>query len=113
MDYPDKPIKLSDSTFAETIKKYPLVVVDFWAEWCGPCRMIAPVIDELASELSGKVVFGKINVDEDRGVAGQLGISGIPTLLVFKKEELAERIVGAAPKDAILAKLQPHILLSE
>ena len=113
MDYPDKPIKLSDKTFAENIQKYPLSVVDFWAEWCGPCRMIAPILDELAEELSGKVVFGKMNVDENRSVAGEFGISGIPTLLVFKNGELVDRLVGAAPKESILAKLQPHIPLSE
>ncbi|ODS36987.1 MAG: thioredoxin [Candidatus Altiarchaeales archaeon WOR_SM1_79] len=113
MDYPGKPIKLSDEIFAETIEKYPLVVVDFWAEWCAPCRMIAPVIDELAEDLFGKVVFGKMNIDENRSVAGQFSVSGIPTLLVFKKGQLVERIVGAVPKESIIAKLQPLMLLSE
>ena len=113
MDYPKKPVELSDETFTETIQKYPIVVVDFWAEWCGPCKMIAPELEELASELSGKVVFGKINIDENQLVTGQFSISGIPTLLVFKKGKLVDRIIGFSPKNNILARLQPHILLSE
>ena len=109
MDYPDKPIKLSDEKFAETIQKYPLVVVDFWAEWCGPCRMIAPIIEELAKELSGKAVFGKMNVDENSIIPGQFSISGIPTLLVFKNGELVDKIVGVAPKNSILSRIQTYI----
>ncbi|ODS43095.1 MAG: thioredoxin [Candidatus Altiarchaeales archaeon IMC4] len=104
-----KPIKLTDGDFAAAVKKYPLIVVDFWAAWCGPCKMVAPVIDELSKELSGKVVFGKVNIDEDREIAGQLGIMSIPTLVVFKGGVAVDKIVGALPKEQLLLKLNAYL----
>ena len=80
MTYPDKPIRLDSTNFDKTIKEYGLVVVDFWAEWCGPCQIIAPIIERLAKKYKGKVVFGKLNVDENREIAVRFGIMGIPTL---------------------------------
>jgi len=100
---------LDDEAFDETIVKYPLVVVDFWAEWCMPCKMIAPVIDELVNELSGKVVFAKINIDEDRAAAAKFGISSIPTLLIFKNGKPVDKIVGAVPKQQIEEKIQMYL----
>jgi thioredoxin 1 len=80
-NYPTKPVEVTDATFYNFIKQYPVVVVDCWAPWCGPCRMISPVIEELASDYAGKVVFGKLNVDENPAVAAEYGIMSIPTLL--------------------------------
>lgn len=89
----------TDSTFkADVIDSATPVVVDFWAEWCGPCRMIAPALDELSKEFEGKVKIVKLNVDENPGVAGQLGIRSIPTLMVFKNGQVAAQKVGAASK---------------
>ncbi len=91
--------KTTDSTFkADVIDSATPVVVDFWAEWCGPCRMIAPALDELSKEFEGKVKIVKLNVDENPGVAGQLGIRSIPTLMVFKNGQVAAQKVGAASK---------------
>ncbi len=81
----DSPVKLNSSNFDETLKNNENVVVDFWAEWCMPCRMIAPVVEELAKEYAGKVVFGKLNTDENPTIAARYGISAIPTLIFFKK----------------------------
>ena len=98
--------KVSDATFeAEVLKSAEPVVVDFWAEWCGPCRMIAPALEEIAGSLDGKVKIVKLNVDENPAVAAKYGIMSIPTLMLFKNGELASRQVGAAPK----AKLQQWI----
>ncbi|MGQ9565334.1 MAG: thioredoxin [Candidatus Bathyarchaeales archaeon] len=105
----DTPVIVEDSTFEEFVKQYPLVVVDFWAAWCGPCRMIAPVVEELAKEYGGRVVFGKLNVDENPETPAQFGVAGIPTLVVFKGGVEVDRIVGAVPKDAIKAKLARHL----
>ena len=101
--------KVSDATFeSEVLKASGPVVVDFWAEWCGPCRMIAPALDEIAGAMSGKVKIVKLNVDENPATASKYGVMSIPTLMIFKNGELASRQVGAAPK----AKLEQWITAS-
>ena len=105
----NSPFKITDADFDKIIKKYNLVVVDCWAPWCGPCRMVEPVIEELAKEMQGKIVFAKLNVDENPGSSIKYQIMSIPTLLVFKNEELVDRIVGAMPKDMLATKLTPYI----
>lgn len=103
------PVHLTDANFAGEVARYPVLLVDFWAQWCGPCRMVAPAIDQLAKEYSGKVVFGKLNVDENPHVAGSFGIQSIPTMMVFKNGKTVDVIVGAMPKGAIEAKLKQHL----
>jgi thioredoxin 1 len=94
--------KVSDSDFdAEVLKSAQPVVVDFWAEWCGPCKMIAPALEELAGSMNGKVKIVKLNVDENPATAAKYGIMSIPTLMLFKNGELASRQVGAAPKQKL------------
>lgn len=100
------PVHLTDSNFAAETARYPVLLVDFWAPWCGPCRMVAPVIDQLAKEYSGKAVFGKLNVDENPRVAGTFGIQSIPTMMIFKNGKAVDVMVGALPKGAIEAKLK-------
>ena len=85
------------------------VLVDFWAEWCGPCKMIAPIVDEIAEEYEGKIRVAKLDADANQEVLQQYGIMGIPTLILFKNGEVAERIVGFKPKEKILGKLTPHL----
>jgi thioredoxin 1 len=108
-DAPDSPIKVTDSTFNETINKHPLVLVDFWAEWCGPCRMVAPVVEELAKDYSGRVVFGKLNVDENKTTPMQFNTMSIPTLVLFKEGKEVDRIIGAVPKQHLEALIKPHM----
>ena len=94
--------KVSDSDFeAQVLKSTEPVVVDFWAEWCGPCKMIAPALEEIAGSLNGKVKIVKLNVDENPATAAKYGIMSIPTLMLFKNGELASRQVGAAPKQKL------------
>ena len=102
------PITLTDYNFDEMTRKYNYLVVDFWAPWCGPCKMVSPVIDQLAFELSGKVVFGKLNVDENPTVASLFGIQSIPTLMIFKDGTAIDGIMGAASKAQILATLSKY-----
>ena len=98
----NEPIQVSDSEFEEQVLNSALpVIVDFWAPWCGPCRMVAPILDKLAEEYSGKLVVAKVNTDEDAEWAMQFGVQGIPTMLFVKDGELFDRMVGAAPKPYI------------
>lgn len=107
--WPDTPIHLMDADIDEHIRKYPTIVIDCWAPWCGPCRMIGPIIEELAKEMQGKITFGKLNVDENPQTSMKYGIMSIPTMLVFKNGQLVDRVVGAMPKEMLLQKLKPHL----
>lgn len=102
-------VTVSDGDFDETVGQFPLMVVDCWAPWCGPCVMIAPVIEELAVELSGRVAFGKLNTDENPETATRFGIMAIPTLLVFRNGYEVDRIIGVVPKNQILQKLRKYL----
>jgi thioredoxin len=104
-----EPIVLTDATFASEIQKHPLVVVDFWAAWCGPCRMVAPIVEQLAHEYAGKVTFGKLNVDENPAVSQSFGIQSIPTMIVFKNGLAVDGLVGALPKPQIEKKFKPYL----
>ena len=108
-NWPTEPVAVTDSDFDAFVTKYPLVVIDCWAPWCGPCRMVAPVVEALAREMSGKVAFAKLNTDENAAVPNRYRISAIPTLLVFKDGKLADRIVGARPKEQLQAELARHM----
>ena len=103
-----KPIDLSDADFHEVVKSHPLVVVDFWAPWCGPCRIVSPVLEELSQEMAGKAIFGKVNVDDNPATASEFGIQGIPTIMIFKDGEPVDGLVGAAPKAMIEARIKPY-----
>jgi thioredoxin 1 len=105
-----RPIVLTDMNFRDEVSKYPLMLIDFWAPWCGPCRMISPIIEQLASEYGGKVVFGKLNIDENQTVAQYFGIQSIPTMMILKNSKVVDVIVGALPKAQIETKLKQHFL---
>jgi len=103
------PVLLTDSNFNQEVDKYPLLVVDFWAPWCGPCRMVTPVIEQLAKELAGKVVFGKVNVDENPRIASAFGIQSIPTITIFKNGKAVDGFVGAVSKSQMQSKIKAHL----
>jgi thioredoxin 1 len=96
-----EPITLTDENFDDMIKKSEVIVVDFWAPWCFPCLMMSPIVDMLAKEYAGKVTFGKLNVDENRQKAGEYGVMSIPTLMIFKRGKLVEKLVGAISKEGL------------
>jgi len=105
-----KPMAISDDTFeAKVFQADRPVLVDFWAEWCGPYKMIAPILDEIAAEHADELRVVKLDVDEHPNVAMQFGVMGIPTLILFKNGEAVERITGYMPKERFLAKLMPHL----
>lgn len=105
-----EPSKVTDANFKEEIENSPLpVLLDLWAPWCGPCRALAPVIEQLAKELAGRVRVGKLNVDENRTTAGFFNVQGIPTLLILKEGRELDRIVGSASKEAILQRLKTFL----
>ncbi|MBV6639968.1 MAG: thioredoxin [Cyclobacteriaceae bacterium] len=105
-----KPIELTDSNFEEFINTDKPVLVDFWAEWCGPCKMIGPVVEELAGEYDGKAVIGKVDVDANPEVSAKFGIRSIPTLLVFKNGEVVDKQIGAVPKTVLSEKLEAQLV---
>ena len=103
-------VEITDGNFKEVVlDSEQVVLVDFWAPWCGPCRMIAPIIDELHTELEGKAVIGKVNVDENSEASANYGVRNIPTILIFKNGEVVDKLVGAVPKSEILSKLESHM----
>jgi thioredoxin 1 len=104
-----KAIVLNDANFDATINSDKPVLVDFWAEWCGPCKMIGPVVEELANDYDGKAVIGKLNVDENPNVTARFGIRSIPTLLVFKGGQIVDKQVGAVPKSVLAQKLEAQV----
>ncbi|MBN8650946.1 MAG: thioredoxin [Cytophagales bacterium] len=104
-----KTLELTDSNFDEVINSEKPVLVDFWAEWCGPCKMIGPVVEELAGDYEGKAVVAKINVDENPQVTARFGVRNIPTLLVFKNGQVVDKQVGAVPKSVLSQKLQAQV----
>ena len=104
------PLEITDANFTDDVEKSDLpVLLDFWAVWCGPCKMIAPIVEELAGEYSGKIKIGKLDVDNNPGVATKFGIRSIPTLLIFKEGKLVDQIVGAVPKGHIVEKLKAQL----
>lgn len=104
-----KTVEITDANFEEIIGSDKPVLVDFWAEWCGPCKMIGPLVEELAGDYEGKAVIGKVNVDENPNVSAKFGIRSIPTLLVFKGGEIVDKQVGAVPKQVLAQKLDAQI----
>lgn len=103
-------LQITDSNFEnEVLQSEKVVMVDFWAEWCGPCRIVGPIVDELAKDYEGKAVIGKVDVDENPGISMRYGIRNIPTILFLKNGEIVDKQVGAVPKSVLEQKLKSHI----
>ncbi len=105
-----KQVVLTDDTFKTDVEKSSgVVLVDFWATWCGPCKMIAPIVEQIASENEGKITVGKLDVDQNGETAMKYGVMSIPTLILFKNGQPVERLVGYQPKERLMAKIKPHL----
>ena len=105
-----KPMEMTDTNFQqEVLSSDRPVLVDFWAEWCGPCKMIAPIVEELAHEYDGKLKVGKVDVDSNQQVSMQFGVRSIPTLLIFKSGKVVEQVIGAVPKRLLAEKIAKHL----
>ena len=104
-----KAVEITDSNFNDIVSKNSVVLVDFWAEWCGPCRMIAPMIEELANDYDGKAVIGKLDVDNNQESSVKFGVRSIPTLLVFKDGEMVDRHVGAVSKETLSSSIDSKL----
>ena len=104
-----KPVEITASNFEEIINSDKPVLVDFWAEWCGPCKMIGPLVEELANEFEGKAIIGKVDVDTNPEVSAKFGIRSIPTLLVFKGGKIVDKQVGAVPKSVLSEKIEAQL----
>lgn len=102
-------LHLTDENFEETLKKNPLTLVDFWAEWCAPCRIIAPVVEELAKDFDGKLVCTKLNVDENPITSAKFQIMSIPSLIIFKNGVPVDKVIGAVPKSHLVSRIKPHL----
>ncbi|OPY36275.1 MAG: thioredoxin 2 [Methanoregula sp. PtaU1.Bin051] len=98
-------IEVDETRFARLLKDHPALVIDFWAEWCGPCRRVAPVVEELAQEFAGRVTFAKCDTDRNQRLAMQFGINAIPCLILFSRGQMVDRIIGALPKETIRTKI--------
>ena len=102
-------IELNKENFTETVGSNKPVLVDYWAEWCGPCKMVAPILEEVASDMSDKLTVGKVDVDENQELAAQLNIMSIPTLVLFKDGEVVDQVIGALSKSQLLSFLEQHL----
>lgn len=102
-------VELTDANFDGVLASQKLMLVDFWAPWCGPCRWVSPILEEIAKENAGKLVLGKMNVDENPRTSYRFGIQGIPTILISRNGTVIDRIVGAVPKETLMAKISPHM----
>ena len=105
----DKIVTLTTNNFEEEVKKAAPILVDFWAEWCGPCRMVAPVLERLAEQYEGKARVGKVNVDDQKALATQFGILSIPALLLFKEGQVVEQLNGATTQDVLAKLIDKHV----